>query len=337
MTNYIITPKNIPEHYFFNSGICVRKRSPSGIWQQYSPIFPEAKDGFALYCAKDGTAHIMYSDYSGNLVYAVSSGDERKKYTVSTLSGEISVSDMRLYRVRSRLNLLYSAIYKGENLLIHCILGDHAKPSSIDTIETPHFHIKGSRVYYTNARGILGFTNLADEKPLGFTPVFEDAHFGTVYDLYGKEQILFSRNSAVFLNGNELARDTHLEMPILVKAHGKVYIMWKNSSYIRYIVSTDGENFSGIRRFMNTGRAFEIFSVQKGDKFTDYYGYNAQNGPVLLGNPDIFEVYDNSKKPPKSELQRGTGIAEKGRQDMEGAKKELARLGKVIGSLSEKK
>lgn len=337
MTNYLIMPRNLPEHYFYKSGIYMKRRSPSGIWQESVPIFTGAKDVFSIYCSSDKNVHLICADYSGNLIYAVSAGDEWKKYIISKLSGDISISDMRLYSIRGRLNLMYSALYGGENLLVHCILGDHAKPSTVDVLESPHFFIKGSKVYYTNTSGVLGFVSLADEKPSGFTPIYEDAHFGTVYDIDEREKILFSRNSSVFLDGKELAHDTHIEMPIMAKIRDKFFVMWKNGGFIRYITSPDCESFNRPMRFMNTGRSMDIFSVQKGNSFYYYYGYVTQKEPVLLGSPDIFEVSANHGITAPSELERVKNMLNKTQKDVSDAKKEIARLGRILGTLSDGK
>ena len=241
---------------------------------------------------------------------------------------------MRLYSVRGRLNLMYSALYNGENLLIHCILGDHAKPSAIDSTETPHFFIRKNRVYYTRTDGVFGFADISDEKPGVFNPVYEDAHFGSVVNIDGKERILFSRDSSVFLDGKELAHDSHIEMPIFVNARGYFYIMWKNGGFVRYIMSRNGTDFDRPMRFMTSGKPIGIYTVQKGGEFTDFYGYDSGNAPVLLGNPEIFAVQKPSQSAPQSELQRVRAMLGKTQQDLIDAKKEIARLGKVIGSLS---
>lgn len=338
MTNYLIMPKNTPEHYFFKpyEGICMKRRSASGVWQKSVPVFSGGRDGFGIYCFKENV-HLICTDYDSNLIYAVSQEDEWKKYVISKLSGDISVLDMRLYSIRGRLNLMYSALYNGENLLVHCILGDHAKPSTVDTLETPHFFIKGNKVYYTNTNGVLGFVNISDEKPTGFNSLYDDAHFGTVYDIGGKEKILFSRNSSVFLDGKEIAHDTHIEMPILVKAQDKIYVMWKNGSFVRYVWGVDDETFSSPMRFMGTGRTMNIYTSQKDNNFTSYYGYDTQNELVLLGNPDIFETSANYNISSKSELERIKSMLNQTQKDVSDAKKEIARLGKVLGSLTDRK
>ncbi len=335
MTNYLVMPKNTPEHYFYRSGIYMKKQSPSGIWQEPVPVFTGGRDGFSVYCSQS-SVHLICTDYSNNLIYAVLAGDEWKKYAISTLSSDIAVLDMRLYSVRGRLNLMYSALYNGENLLVHCILGDRAKPATIDILETPHFFIKDSKAFYTNSNGVFGSVNLSDEKPSVFTPIYEDAHFGTVYNVGGRERILFSRNSSVFLDGKELAHDTHLEMPILADIGGKIYVMWKSGSFIRYIMSLDGENFSEPKRFMSSGKAMNIYTVQKGRDFKYYYGYETQTGAVLFGNPDVFEISANYNANKLSELERVKNMLNKTQQEITDAKKEIARLGKVISSLTDK-
>ena len=156
MSNYLIMPDSLPEHYFYKAyeGICVRKRNPQGIWQEHTSILPGGKDGFGIYCSKDKTVHLLCTDHENKLIYASSDGNIWKKYVISMLSQDVSVSDIHLYSIRGRLNFMYSALYNGENLLIHCILGDHAKPSTVDVCETPHFFIKKNKVYYTNSKGV---------------------------------------------------------------------------------------------------------------------------------------------------------------------------------------
>lgn len=338
MTNYIIMPENVIEHYFFKAyeGICMRKKSPAGMWSEHTQVFGGAKDGFGLY-SRDKTVHIICTDHDNKLIYIAGNGGEWKKYVISKLNNDIFISDMRLYSVRGRLNLMYSALYNGENLLVHCILGDHAKPSTVDVIETPHFCVAGGRVYYTNSKGVFGFVSLEDEKPSVFTPLYEDAHCGVVYKPDGKEKILFTRNSSVFLNEREIAHDAHLEAPVLVRARDKIYVMWKSGSFVRYAVSDDGESFKEPQRFMSTGKSMNIYTVQKGEDFFDYYGYHNGHELVLLGNPNVFERSFEYTAKKEAELARVKNLLNETQEEVVAAKKEIARLGKVISSLTGKK
>ena len=339
MTNYLIMPESTPEHYFYKpyEGICMRKRSRGGLWQEHSPIFSGGRDGFGIYCAGDKTVHLICTDHDNKLIYASNTNQDWKKYVISKLNNDIFISDMHLYSVRGRLNLMYSALYNGENLLIHCILGDHAKPSTVGILETPHFYIKGGRVYYTNAAGVLGFVNISDEKPSGFNPIYENAHCASVYTVDGREKILFTRDSAVYFDDAEIARDVHLEMPILVNARDKFHIMWKSGSFVRYVSSDDGKNFSEPQRFMSTGRSMNIYTVLKGDSHADYYGYHNARELVLLGNPSIFERSLEFTAKKEAELEHVKNLLNQTQMEVVAAKKEIARLGKVISALSEQK
>lgn len=334
MTNYIIMPENAVEHYFYKpyEGICMRKKSSVGIWNEHTQVFGGAKDGFGLYC-KDKTVHIICTDHDNKLIYIVGDGVNWRKHIISKLSSDIFISDMRLYSIRGRLNLMYCALYNGENLLVHCILGDHAKPTAVDVIETPHFCIMGGKAYYTNAKGVFGFVNLADEKPSVFNPIHENAHCGTVYVVDGKERMLFTENSSVFLDDKEIAHDMHLEAPVLVCARGKIYVMWKSGNFVRYAVSDDGESFSEPQRFMSTGRSMNIYTVQKGEDFLYYYGYHNEHELVLLGNPEIFERSSEYTAKKEAELLRVKNLLNETQKEVVAARKEIARLGKVISSL----
>ena len=339
MTNYLIMRENSPEHYFYKpyEGICMRRRAPSGMWREHTQVFGGGRDGFGLFCGKDGITHILCTDHDNKLIYIAYDGEDGKKYVISKLSDDIFISDMRLYSIRGRLNLMYSALYNGENMLVHCVLGDRAKPSTVDILEAPHFFIKGERVYYTNANGVFGYVVLSDEKPSVFSPMLENAHYGSVHNIKGEEKILFVREGGVFLDGEEIARDVRLEAPVLAEAGDKIYIMWKSGDFVRYVSAEGGQNFGEPKRFMSTGKSMGIYMAQRGDDFFDYYGYHNAHELVLLGNPDIFEKTLEFTAKKEAELERVKGLLNQTQKEVVAAKKEIARLGKVISSLTGKK
>lgn len=336
MTNYLISSGSSAEHYFFRpyEGICCKKRMPSGLWGEHAACVPAGQDGFGAYADKSGNVHLICIDKENRLIYAVRKNDKWKKYILTSLNSDIFVSDMRLYNAGGRLNLLYSALYNGETLLIHCILGDHAKPSTVDTLETSHFYIYNKRVYYTNARGELGYVALSDEKPAGFNKLYSDAHCCTLYNLGGKELMLFTRESKLFINGEEILYDSHMEMPTLVKGADRAYIMWKSGSFVRYIATfNSGITWSDPMRFMSTGSAVSMYLAQQGESFNYYYGYNSDKDISLLGAPDIFSEPADYTLPKPNEIEKLKIMLDMTRREVMEAKKEIVRLNKTIDSL----
>jgi len=339
MTNYLIMRKGVLEHYFFRAyeGICVRKRRSNGIWQEHTNVFERGKDGFGLYVDNEGVVHIICTDNENKLIYGVCEKEEWKKYVISKLNNDIFVSQIKLYSIRDRLNLMYSALYNGENLLVHCVLGDRAKPSTVDIMEDLHFCILEENVYYTNLNGNLGYVSLSDEKPSVFNSLYEDAHTGSAYKFEDKTKILFTRDKKLFLDGKELANDSLLETPIIMLGNDMFYVMWKSGGFIRYIRSKNGTTFSEPMRFMSTGSIMSIYTVQKENLFYDFYGSQSANEIILLGNPNIFETTVNYHAPKQSELQKIRDMLNETRDDVNDTKKELERLGKLISGLSERK
>lgn len=218
MTNYLL-PGKIPEHYYFrhSRGICLKTRTAAGLWQEETTILPEGQDGFGAYADTSGKTHIICTDSKNRLIYSVRKDNEQKNFTLTSLSADISVLNMRLYNVGGRLNLLYSALYNEEYILVHCILGDRAKPCEIAKLESPYFFIYENNVYFTNPRGELGYISLADEKPVGFIPVSEDAHSAYLCSFDGREFLIYTRGSRLFINNEEILSDSRMESPICVK------------------------------------------------------------------------------------------------------------------------
>lgn len=332
MTNFLILSNDSPEHYFFKpyEGICVKKQSPSGSWQEHRPVLTDGGDIFCVYADSKGLVHLICTDSDNRLIYAIRKNDVWKKYTLSTLSKDIFISDIRIYPIKGRLNFLYSALYCGETLLVHCILGDHARPSTIATLETSHFYIKNSRIYFTNSQGTLGYSSLSDEAPSVFYPLAEDAHFCTVSDLCGKEIMIFTRNSRLFINGEEILYDCRMEMPVFVRGADRSYVMWKSGSFIRYITTFNGgATWSGPMCFMSTGISPSVFIAQQGEEYNMFYGYQSGSEITLLGAPDIFEKSSASY----CEIDELKKQLSRSKAETESAKMEIKRLNKIISGM----
>ena len=88
---------------------------------------------------------------------------------------------------------------------------------------------------------------------------------------------------------------------------------------------------------MSTGKDMNIYSVQKGEDFFDYYGYHNGHELVLLGNPEVFERSEEYTAKKEEELLRVKNLLNETQKEVVAAKKEIARLGKVISALGRNK
>lgn len=336
MTDFLITSGADTEHYFFRpyGGICMRSIKRDGLWSDYTPIVEKAKDGFSVYSDKDGSVHLICVSDENELVYAVRKRGIWKKYALTVMNENLFTSKMRLYSVDGRLNLLYSALYNGENILVHCILGDRAKPSTVSALDSPHFIIYGKKAYYTDAQGRLGFTDLTDEKPDGFNPLYDNAHSCFIRSFGGKEILLFVRDEKLYIGDREILCDSRMEAPVCIQSANRIYVMWKSGGFIRYITSSDGgASFGAPMRFMNTGEKASLITVQDGDDFFDCYGYIGKNKLSLLGKPNFLNSAADFSAPIYAEPEQLMEAIASVRTEIETAKAELARLGKIISEL----
>lgn len=334
MTNYLIRTKNGIEHYFYRpyEGICMRRRLGAGMWQEHKSVLKSGRDTFGVYVDDREQVHLICTDAENRLIYAIRKNDAWKKFILSGLSSDVFICDMRIYPVNGRLNLLYSALYNGETLLVHCILGDHAKPQAVAALEASHFFIYKQKVFFTDASGRLGYVLLSDEKPSGFYFLYDDAHFGTLSALGVKELTIFTRNSRLFINGEEILYDSRMEAPVFVKGADRAYIMWKSGSFVRYIATFNGGiTWSDPMRFMSTGVTPSLYIAQQGDAFKLYYGYQNERDVTLLGAPDIFSEGCNFSH--TDELERLKSALGTSARELAEARAEVARLNKIISKM----
>lgn len=330
MANYLINRKTGGEHYFFKpyEGICVKKRNPSGTFSEHTQIVALGRDTFSVFADSGGSIHLVCADCENMLVYANCINGVWKRYILAKIPKDVTILNMHLYAVRRRLNLLYSVYHNGEHMLVHCILGNHAKPSCVSTLSDSHFFVYKNKVYYTKPDGALGFTALEDEKPENFNRLYENANSASVWEESGKEFLIFIRNSRLFINGKEILYDLAIENPIFVKGTDRLYVMWKSGGFIRYISSFNGgATWSEPMRFINSGITPRIYTFRNGNSLRLYYGYENGSSLTTLGISNVFSVKENSElKDAKNKLIEKT-------QEAEDAKKEVERLNKILSGL----
>ena len=330
MANFLINRFPYGEHYFYKpyEGICMKRLNPSGSFSEHTQIIALGREPFSVYDASDGSIHLVCIDAENMLVYANCRNNVWKRYILAKIPKDVSLSRMHLYSVRGRLNLLYSAVFSGEHLLVHCILGNHAKPSTVSALLDSHFFVFKNKVYYTKPDGAFGFTFLEDEKPENFNRLYEDAKSACLGEDSGKEFLIFIRNSRLFINGKEILYDCAIENPVLVKGADRLYIMWKSGSFIRYISSFNGGvTWSEPMRFITTGILPQLYTLRSENSSWLYYGYESGNRLATLGISNVFSRPENCELADmKNKLSEKTIEAEN-------AKKEVERLNKILSGL----
>ena len=289
MFNQLLTFPDRMEHYF-SAGNSIFRRKPdtNGGFDQTETVISNGVSAFCAYGDSAGIAHIIHTDPDNNLYYSQMQGGQIKTHRLSSIPAEIYPENFRLYSVGGRLNLLYSARYQEGYILVHCILGNQAKPHIVAQLDSAHFQIFKGNVYYTNSQGDVGYTALADEKPEGFSLLFEKGKNVSVLEADEAELVIYTRDNKLFAGGNQLVYDSRMEMPTLYLSHNKPTVTWKSGGYVRSItLNKDGTPASSPMRFMASDAEIQTFHTQIADNTRMLYGYNTSYGLHLFGKPDL--------------------------------------------------
>jgi len=333
--NYLIKTGLGSEYYFPKpyEGICMKRCSYGGKFGEHNQIMALGKEPFSVFRAQDGRIHLVSTDAQNRLIYGMKQNGIWKRHTLCALPPDVVILNMRLYGINDRLNLLYSARIGGEILLIHCILTGHAKPSTVAKLHDSHFFLWKNKVYFTNRDGTLGFANIEDEKPDFFTRLYDNAHYPFLWENCGKEFLAFIRDSHLFIGGKEVAFDERMENPVFVKGADRLYIMWKSGSFIRYISSfNNGTTWSESMRFVGTETDLTLYTMQSGEDFHFYYGYESGNTLTLLGASNIFMNTESSVS--YDELKTVKRLLDEKTREANNARCEIERLNKILSGLT---
>jgi len=291
MNNQLLVSPEKKEHYFSvqNKGIFLRRKDRNGLWLERETVIEDAKGPFCVYMDTSGITHVIYVTADNTLSYGIRRDSLWKTHKLSRLNPEIQPESFRIYPVCGRLNLLYSVTYSDEILLIHCILGNHAKPQTVDKLNSPHFWICNNKVYYSNAQGTCGCVDLTDEKPDTFVKMYDNAQNISVYNIADKEIVLFTRENKLYINNTEIMYDTRMEIPVLTEADKILYVLWKSGGYVRYVTSKDlGNTWSSPMRYMTSGAEICLYTAEFLGNSYLFYGYSTSCDLHLFSKPDLF-------------------------------------------------
>lgn len=263
--DYIIKNKNKTFRYYYDE--------KNGLMLSEGNCFPpvcikhDATEIFSVY-EKDTAVHIICVNNRNEIVYVSIRDAVKREYVLCELKDEFSVKHIFVAEAGAWMNLLYCAEYKGEILLIHCILGNHAKPEVIDKLKNPHFYVFKNRVYYTSSEGNLGYRELFDGKPDGFVLTAEGAEDVYLCEYDGKEYIVYRRGDGIFVNHVPKINDSDASMPIVVKRQNEPTLMWKSGGIIKFAGLSNTEN---VKKLLTSGRNRLFCVCENGKSGYDYY------------------------------------------------------------------
>lgn len=280
--DYLIEENNTAVHYFVKTGEGLMRRSArGGSWQPRECILRGAHEGFGLYT--DGkTVHIVTATDAGEMIYITGDDKSWRRFILKKLGQDFHILTIKLYPVRGRLNMLYTVSVKDEILLMHCILGNNAKPNTVSKLLTDDFFISNMRVYYAMPDGRTGFCELADEKPELFIRIADNC--GVPYVFGG--HMAYISNGKIYFDSRELCCDEEAERLIITESDARLFAAWKSGDFVRYLPA-DARSAQP-HCIINPAREAKLYAVWRDDNLEYFYGSNSETELVTYINPSPF-------------------------------------------------
>lgn len=342
MPNYLIKLKDITEHYFHlpNQGLIVRNKHRN-IWQSHRSVYPDCNGVFSVFSDHSDNIHIICTNQKNEIIYLLKQNEKWQTHTVTKLKDNMTVSDIVIAETESGLNILYTAEYMGDTLLIHCLLGNNALPNTLDKISSKNFFIFRNRIYYKNAEGFLGYRDFSDGKPDAFNRLVKDAESPYLLHYNSKDMITYKKDGHIYFQNRPIQKDPDASFPILTSNCRQLLLMWKNGDFIRYIISTDdGNTWSDVMQFVNPGKKSQVYHVINNSELFLYFGNHSSKDLHIYGKADIFEPKTLEKEskpfphPDHNQLTKLKILIEMQKKEITELKSEILKLGEIISSFS---
>lgn len=339
MSHYLIKQGDMIYHFFNRQydGLCIRQKRAAGMWQDYRILCREMDGRFSV--LTDGERlHLVGVNDQNELLYFLCRDGEWSKYQLSALGEEFQVTGIMLHNTGRFFQLLYTVRYQEELLLIHCILGNQAKPETIGRLSNDAVCIFKNRVYYTNSEGVLGYQELADGKPEQFFEVSGEGMMPEMRRCGGADRFVYLSDGNVMLDGEKAAEDRDAELPVLFEREHRLTILWRSGAYLRYILSADnGKSWSAPMRFLQSGQRTKLYYVQCGTELLRFYAYeNGTDIHFFGGVQPLIEEPDFPTPEEEQQEEVHSMECEKLRVHMELMQKEITSLKRQLTQMKKK-
>lgn len=328
---YLVYNNNEKQVYYHNQkrGICCAMLDAG---TRENVVLEDGTNNFFVYRSNDNTIHLIAEDIGKNLVYMECKNNQWKKYVLGSVKKEIKIKRMMIAKNRIGQSLFYSALYNGEYILVHCVLGNSAMPQTIAKLADENFFIHKSSVYYTNSNEILGYQLFADGKPEKFVP-FGKGLMPYVKNIDDKTYIVYKKEDSIWVNNNLILEDPSCMMPILANTQKGPAVVWRSAEKIKQApLSTEKQTNVKSSVF---GLVPEMFLMSDGVQFNYYYGVISNGELKVFYSDDPFSErknYNNEKelKNYKEETQKLKSIIEQLKEELTIYKNELIKLNEAL-------
>ena len=267
MYKYLTISKNKYKLYYkINSGIC----ESTILYDRLTDskiILNDVKDNFFVYKDNKNT-HMIAVSNKNELIYMCFVNDNWQKFVISKLNPKIEIKKIMIGVSNSRQNLFYSAKYEDELILVHCVLGNNARPETIDRLYDENFFVSGDFVYYSNQNKEICKQNFSDGKPCIFTKIL-NGNMPYIASINETRYLVSICDNNILINNEMISSDPYSEFPILQYDNNSVILLWKSGDFLKYI-PINKEKPQKPLRFLTGNKPPEIFVLSDG-VFTKYF------------------------------------------------------------------
>lgn len=300
MTNYLYLDNSIITQISYNpfDGIYMRKKKPNG-WGENTIIYKEGKDNFSVYFDMRKRTHIICKNENNKLIYLIGRNSVWNKYSLLEYRDDIEILTFKMLEFKEQLHLFYTAKYNGDIILAHCVLGVNSKPTTIARLKEDNFFLHGSKVYYTDKNGVLGYQDFSDGNPNQFMELYKEGSMPYVYNDKGTNFTVWYSHNKIMLNDTEIFEDIYAQNPVLLRNENQLLLIWKSREFVRYLASfNDGITWSNVMRFVNPNKNIHLYYIQNDDEILHAYGVHSNSDLSIFGKNNIFAKYKNTSTPP---------------------------------------
>lgn len=329
MKDYLVSSSGRVHHYFFrkNEGICVCEVN-AALRTEHRVVHKTDSEVFCALGGDNGIIHIISADSTGNITYIIFRSEVYRSYLISKPIKRTDIRRLEIFFAGGRLNMAYSAEIEGELQLVHCVLGNNAKPHTVDKLSGEEFFVGDEGIYYVNADGAMGFCEASDGIPGSFEPICEGASVPYIYEGH----TVYKRDGGIYFDGKRVYEEQYAEAPILIKNENQLLIMWQTGDFVRYIASPDGTSWSNSMQYISPGRKPTLFAVSRGGRSSRLYGYYSSRELHIFAKTSPFEeeAAKNTAEMDFASLERLKFMVDMLRNELIATKNELDRINKII-------
>lgn len=332
--NYLVNDNGERQIYYFKQyeGICMLSLNFKGSRRE-KIICRDGTENFFVYRGNDGVIHIITVSKDSKLVYMIKKGDNLKRYEIGTVKTDIKIKKVMIGINNMGQSLFYSALYRGEYILVHCMLGDNAMPAAVDNLKDENFFVHKTNVYYTNADGIMGYKSFADGKPMQFVYCGEGT-MPYVCDLHNNFLLVYKKDSDICVNGKVYCTDRDAQFPIITDSNCGSVLLWKNGDYIK-AVPYDNNVAKKTVRSSAYGVQPISFAMSDGVRCNYYYGVLTKDNMKIFYSNDPFSASEDMNKETlcanqREEIEKLKSMTEQLKSELIMYKNEIVRLNDLL-------